>query len=107
MSRSKKSAAAKRKSSIRMTRTESKRKPSKKTAKVVKAKTPVQPPKKSAGSNRAQGIALFKLAGRPTKEQFILVYGERGHLMTWEQRAKAGVSAKQFQAALAAKQSGR
>jgi hypothetical protein len=53
--------------------------------------------------NRSEGIRLFKLAGRPTKEQFVLVYGERGPKMTWEQRAAAGVPAKKFQAALAAK----
>ena len=56
---------------------------------------------KSAGVNRSEGIRLFKVAGRPTKEQFILVYGEPGPRMTWDERAKAGVSAKQFQAALA------
>jgi len=60
-----------------------------------------------AGANRAEGIRLFKLAGRPTKEQFRLVYGDRGHLMTWNARAAAGVPANKFQAALAAKQSGR
>jgi hypothetical protein len=62
---------------------------------------------KAVGASRAEGIRLFKLAGRPTKEQFVLVYGERGPRMTWGERAKVGVSAKQFQAALAAKQSGR
>jgi len=99
MPRNKKDAALKRKSTSRKKT---------KTSKAVKAEA--QAPKtsaKSAGSNRAEGIRLFKLAGRPTREQFQLVYGERGHLLTWEQRAKAGVSAKQFQAALAAKQSGR
>jgi hypothetical protein len=59
-------------------------------------------PKSVAGVNRSEGIRLFKLAGRPTKEQFVLVYGERGPKMTWEQRAAAGVPAKKFQAALAA-----
>ncbi len=61
----------------------------------------------AAGANRAEGIRLFKLAGRPTKEQFRLVYGDRGMFMTWSQRAAAGVPANKFQAALAAKQSGR
>ena len=37
------------------------------------------------------------------KAQFIKLYGPRGPKMTWEQRAKAGVDAKHFQAALAAK----
>jgi hypothetical protein len=68
------------------------------------ATTQTQPmPKSVAGVNRSEGIRLFKLAGRPTREQFTLVYGERGPRMTWDERAKAGVPAKQFQAALAAK----
>ena len=59
--------------------------------------------KSEIGSARSEGIRLFKLAGRPTKEQFIQVYGERGPKMTWEQRAAAGVPAEKFQAALAEK----
>jgi hypothetical protein len=78
-----------------------------KPTKLVKTKTAAQTGAKSAGPNRAEGIRLFALAGRPTKEQFILVYGERGPKMTWDERAKAGVPAKQFQLALAGKQSGR
>ena len=58
----------------------------------------------TAGAARSEGIRLFKLAGRPTREQFILVYGERGPKMTWDQRAAAGVPAETFQEALAAKQ---
>jgi hypothetical protein len=54
-----------------------------------------------AGVNRSEGIRLSQLAGRPTKEQFIRVYGERGPKMTWEERAAAGVPAEKFQAALA------
>ena len=61
----------------------------------------------TAGKARAEGLRLFKVAGRPTREQVILVYGERGPVMTWAQRAKAGVPATKFQAALAAKRSGR
>jgi len=64
-------------------------------------------PKSVVSQNRAEGIRLFKLAGRPTQEQVILVYGQRGPRMTWDERAKAGVSAAKFQAALKAKQSGR
>jgi len=56
---------------------------------------------KSAGANRSEGIRLFQLAGRPTKEQFTKVYGEGGPKMTWAQRAAAGVPAEKFQAALA------
>ena len=59
--------------------------------------------KNEIGSARSEGIRLFKVAGRPTKEQFILVYGERGPKMTWEQRAAAGVPAEKFQAAVAEK----
>jgi hypothetical protein len=76
--------------------------------KARKAKTTkrTQPQQTSAGANRAEGMRLFKLAGRPTEEQFVLVYGERGPKMTWEQRAAAGVPASKFQAALAAKARG-
>jgi hypothetical protein len=55
-------------------------------------------------ANRKEGLRLFTLAGRPTKAQFIKVYGKRGHLMTWDQRTEAGVPASKFQAALAEKQ---
>ena len=79
-----------------------------KARKASKAKTLGQPlPKGIADVNRSEGIRLFKLAGRPTREQFILVYGERGPKMTWDQRAAAGVPANRFQVALAAKQSER
>jgi len=56
-----------------------------------------------AGKARAKGIRLFRLAGKPTKEQFQMVYGEHGHSMTWAQRAAAGVPAEKFQEALKAK----
>ena len=55
----------------------------------------------SAGKSRAEGIRLFALAGRPSKEDFVKVYGPAGPKMTWEQRAEAGVPAERFQAALA------
>jgi hypothetical protein len=107
MSRSRKHTEAKRKSAVRKTcahgKTDARLKAT--TAIAVKTKSP-KGSSKSAGTNRAEGIRLFKLAGRPTKEQFILVYGERGPKMTWAERAKAGVSAKQFQSALPAKQRG-
>ena len=75
-----------------------------KKSKTVKA---VSRKSTSAGKSRAEGIRQFNLAGRPSKQQFQLVYGTRGHLLTWDQRAEAGVPAEKFQAALAAKQSGR
>ena len=56
----------------------------------------------SAGKSRAEGIRLFTLAGRPSKEDFVKLYGPAGPKMTWEQRAKAGVPAEKFQSALAA-----
>ena len=55
----------------------------------------------AVGKSRAEGIRLFTLAGRPSKEDFVKVYGPAGPKMTWEQRAKAGVPAEKFQAALA------
>jgi hypothetical protein len=48
-------------------------------------------------------MRLFKLAGRPTEEQFIVVYGDRGPKMTWDQRAAAGARKISFRAALAEK----
>lgn len=72
-------------------------------ARKVKSTRKAAPRQTSAGKARAEGMRLFKLAGRPTKEQFILVFGEKGPLMTWDQRAAAGVPAGKFQAALAAK----
>ena len=53
-----------------------------------------------------KAFACFKLAGRPSQQDFVKVYGPNGPKMTWEQRAKAGVPAEKFQAALAAKQVG-
>ena len=58
---------------------------------------------KSARAHIAEGTRLFALAGRPNKAQFVKVYGAKGPTMTWAQRAKAGVDAKHFQAALAQK----
>jgi hypothetical protein len=75
-------------------------------AQAAKAAAKPQPQQNSAGSNRAEGIRLFKLAGRPTREQFIAIYGERGPKMTWDQRAAAGVSAERFQTALSSASAG-
>ncbi len=86
-----------------------KRKSARKKTKTANALKP-QSRKKSAtaaGKSRAEGIRLFTLAGRPSQQDFVKVYGPNGPKMTWEQRAKAGVPAEKFQAALAAKQSGR
>jgi hypothetical protein len=67
--------------------------------KVAKAAVKKLTPK-DVGAARAEGIRLFKLAGRPTKDQFIAVYGPKGAKMTWDQRAAAGVPAEKFQDAL-------
>jgi hypothetical protein len=45
--------------------------------------------KSDAGSARAEGLRLYKLAGRPAKSDFIRVLGPNGAKQTWEQRAKA------------------
>jgi len=78
-----------------------KRKTADKRTKTGKA-TKAQPQEKStsAGKSRAEGIRLFTLAGRPSKEDFVKVYGTAGPKMTWKQRAEAGVPAEKFQAAL-------
>ncbi len=82
---------------IKLSRIRTNQKSSRKTRAASKASAT----QKSAGVNRSEGIRLFQLAGRPTKEQFIRVYGEQGPKMTWAQRAAAGVPAEKFQSALA------
>lgn len=97
MPRSKKDVAKRKSASRRKT----------KTTKGAKPQAPKKSSVTSAGKSRAEGIRLFALAGRPSKQDFVKVYGENGPKMTWEQRAKAGVPAEKFQAALAAKHAGR
>jgi hypothetical protein len=58
-----------------------------KAPKAAKPKSEV--PKTEAGSARAIGIALYKMAGRPSKKDFLHVYGDMGPKWTWEARAKA------------------
>jgi hypothetical protein len=75
---------------------------------VVKTKaatksSPATSRSKAARANITEGTRLYALAGRPTKAQFIKVYGAKGPAMTSEQRAEAGVDAKHFQEALKAK----
>ena len=91
----------------RKVRAAAKARPKAKAQKNPKSAKTQPMPKSVVSQNRSEGIRLFKLAGRPTKEQFVLVYGEPYPKMTWDQRAAAGVPAKKFQAALAAKQSER
>ena len=68
-----------------------------------KAKTVVaKAPQTDAGKARSAGVQDFILAGRPTKDQFIAVYGESGPRLTWVQRAALGVDAAHFQKALKA-----
>jgi len=72
--------------------------------KATKAKKVAKPKRAQARSRAiAEGSRLFALAGRPTKAQFIKVYGPNGPRMTWQERAEAGVDAKHFQEALKAK----
>ena len=77
----------------------------KKATRAKKLATPkrTQVRSKVARAHIAEGTRLFALAGRPTKAQFVKVYGPQGPKMTWAKRAKAGVDAKHFQAALPAK----
>jgi hypothetical protein len=72
------------------------------TTATAPAATPVTR-SKTARAHIAEGTRLFALAGRPTKAQFVKVYGPKGPTMTWAQRAKAGVDAKHFQEALKTK----
>jgi len=73
----------------------------------VKAAKKTKRRQTSDGKAREEGLRLFRLAGRPSKQDFIRVYGANGPKMTWTELAKAGVPAAKFQAALAAKRAGR
>jgi hypothetical protein len=56
----------------------------------------------AAKANIKEGLRLHQIAGRPTKEQLILVFGKAGYLLTWPKRTeKFGITPKTFQAALA------
>jgi hypothetical protein len=66
--------------------------------------TPSSPATRSetAKANIKEGLRLHQIAGRPTKEQLILVFGKAGYLLTWPKRTeKFGVTPETFQAALA------
>ena len=102
ISRSQETTGATRKTASQKMRAASEAK-AKLKAQAAKAAPKAESQHKSSGVNRSEGIRLFKVAGRPTKEQFIQVYGERGPKITWEQRAAAGVPAEKFQAVLAGK----
>lgn len=62
-----------------------------KTAKTTSLRpvSPKQAQKSIPGISRAAGLALYKLAGRPKRADFLHVYGAMGGKWTWEQRAKA------------------
>ena len=56
----------------------------------------------AARANIKEGLRLHQVAGRPSKEQLILVFGKVGYLLTWPKRTeKFGITPETFQAALA------
>jgi len=56
----------------------------------------------TAKANIKEGLKQHSLAGRPTKAQLVLVFGQKGYAMTWAQRTeKFGITPETFQAALA------
>jgi hypothetical protein len=56
----------------------------------------------AAKANIKEGLRLHQIAGRPTKAQLTLVFGEKGYLLTWPKRTeKFGITPETFQAALA------
>jgi hypothetical protein len=66
--------------------------------------TPSNPGTRSdaAKANIKEGLRLHQIAGRPTKQQLILVFGKAGYLLTWPKRTeKFGITPETFQAALA------
>src|SRR5260370_4087095 len=76
----------------------------------VAAAPPVTPATPSTSGSRSdgakanikEGLRLHQIAGRPTKQQLILVFGNAGYLLTWPKRTeKFGITPETFQAALA------
>ena len=66
--------------------------------------TPATPNTRSdaAKANIKEGIRLHQIAGRPTKAQLLLVFGQKGYLLTWPKRTeKFGITPESFQTALA------
>ena len=56
----------------------------------------------AAKANIKEGLRLHQMAGRPTKSQLILVFGQKGYLLTWPKRTERfGITPETFQAALA------
>jgi hypothetical protein len=56
----------------------------------------------AARANIKEGLRLHQIAGRPTKQQLILVFGKAGYLLTWPKRTERfGITPETFQAALA------
>jgi hypothetical protein len=56
----------------------------------------------AAKANIKEGLRLHQIAGRPTQQQLILVFGKAGYLLTWPKRTERfGITPETFQAALA------
>ena len=56
----------------------------------------------TAKANIKEGLRLHQIAGRPTKQQLILVFGKAGYLFSWPKRTERfGITPETFQAALA------
>ena len=66
--------------------------------------TPSNPGTRSeaAKANIKEGLRLHQIAGRPTKQQLIPVFGKAGYLLSWPKRTERfGITPETFQAALA------
>jgi hypothetical protein len=66
--------------------------------------TPANPATRSeaAKANIKEGLRLHQIAGRPTRQQLTLVFGQKGYLLTWPKRTERfGITPETFQAALA------
>jgi hypothetical protein len=58
--------------------------------------------RETAKANIKVGLRPHQIAGRPTKEQLILIFGKSGYLLTWPKRTeKFGITPETFQSALA------
>jgi hypothetical protein len=56
----------------------------------------------TAKANIKEGLRLHQIAGRPTKQQLIFIFGKAGYLLTWPKRTERfGITPGTFQSALA------
>ena len=78
-----------RKAALRWLNRNKEDRPKGKAAVAPAVETPATMSPEERGKARAEGLRLFKLAGKPKKSDFIRVFGKKGVAWTWTARAKS------------------